>query len=291
MNTQPPVVLLDGATGTELDRRGVDISLPLWSARAILEAPDELFRVHLDYLEAGAQLVTTCTFRTHRRTLAQSGLGDRAADLTTKAVQLAQAACGAHGGVVRVAGSVGPLEDCYRPDLAPDAETCEAEHREIIGTLVAAGVDLVLLETMNNRAEALAAARAAQDLAPGQWAIGFCPAPHDPAGMLLSGEPFADLLPALGDAWAIGVNCAPADRTVDHVRLLARLLPEHIRVAAWANIGRPAPDGSWVSTDAIEPERYADHVEAWIDAGASLVGGCCGTRPETTAAIARRIAG
>ncbi len=62
-------LLLDGATGTELNRRGVDISLPLWSARAILEAPETLRQIHVDYLCAGADIITANTFRTHRHNL------------------------------------------------------------------------------------------------------------------------------------------------------------------------------------------------------------------------------
>src|SRR5438034_11831000 len=69
------LLLLDGATGTELGRRGADISLPLWSARAIIEAPDILADIHRDYLRAGADLITANTFRTHRRTLAKAGMG------------------------------------------------------------------------------------------------------------------------------------------------------------------------------------------------------------------------
>src|SRR5574342_1176370 len=83
-------LLLDGATGTELNRRGVNTDLPLWSARALLEAPDVLGQIHLDYVRAGAELITANTFRTHRRSLARAGLGDEAERLTRLAVSLAR---------------------------------------------------------------------------------------------------------------------------------------------------------------------------------------------------------
>ena len=155
----PAILLLDGATGTELGRRGVDISLPLWSARALLDAPKTLEAVHRDYLHAGADLITTCTFRTHRRSLAKGNLGDRARELTHRAVEIAQRARDAVNRKAKVVGSVAPLEDCYRADLAPPLQQCEAEHREIIGQLLEAGVDGILIETQNTLRESAAAAQ------------------------------------------------------------------------------------------------------------------------------------
>ena len=89
------IFLIDGATGSELDRRGVDISMPLWSARALIEAPEPpkiLKQVHLDYLNAGAQAITANTFRAHKRSLAKAGIGDQAKELTQLAVAIARSA-------------------------------------------------------------------------------------------------------------------------------------------------------------------------------------------------------
>ena len=78
------VLLLDGATGTELQRRGVDTGLPLWSARALIEAPEVLTAIHADYVAAGADIITTNTFRTHRRTLTRAGMGERTRELIAR---------------------------------------------------------------------------------------------------------------------------------------------------------------------------------------------------------------
>ena len=160
----PRPILLDGATGTELNRRGVNTDLPLWSARALLEAPDVLRQIHADYVRAGAELLTADTFRTHRRSLARGGQADRAAELTRLAVSLAReaAALAAPGRECFVAGSQAPLEDCYSPELVPPQADCEREHAELAGHLAAAGVDLILVETMNTIREAVAAVRAAR---------------------------------------------------------------------------------------------------------------------------------
>ena len=283
------ILLLDGATGTELERRGVDISLPLWSARALLDAPQVLQDIHRDYLAAGAGVITANTFRTHRRSLAKAGLGDQAGTLTREAVQIARAARDEHKPDALVLGSVAPLEDCYRPDLSPDEPACRREHAEMIDHLLEAGVDLLLIETMNNVREARAAVDEAQRRAPGKWIVSFCLRSDAEPGILLSGESMTDLVDSLIDAYAVGVNCAAAHVTEAHVAALRALLPDHVRIAAYANIGYADETGNWISTDAINPQRYAEYAMRWIDAGATLIGGCCGTTPGTIRAISAKI--
>ena len=283
----PGVLLLDGATGTELQRRGVDISLPLWSARALVTRPAVLAEIHRDYLEAGAEAITANTFRTHRRTLAREPGSPDARELTRAAVEIARAARDQHKPGALVLGSVAPLEDCYRSDLAPDADACGREHAELIGTLVEAGVDRVLIETMNNLAEARAAVAAARRLAGDRWMISFCTRPTGPPGTLLSGEPIAAIIDELHDASAVGVNCVAAPAVEAQVAALRARLPATTRVIAYANIGYADEAGNWVTTDAVAPERYAAYAATWVEAGASVIGGCCGTTPETIRAVSR----
>lgn len=278
------VLLLDGATGTELDRRGVDVGLPLWSARAMVEAPGVLEEVHRAYLEAGADAIITNTFRTHERSLAKAGMGDRAGELTRDAVAIAQAARDAVNPEALVVGSVAPLEDCYSPELAPDAATCRREHGCLVGQLVDAGVDLVLVETMSSAHEALAAAEAAAEQAPGNWAISFCLAAGKP-GMLMDGTPLADVIGQLGGARFIGINCVAAPVMDEQVRHLRTLLGDGMVIAAYGNVGYADDEKGWINTDAIEPAVYASHAQSWIESGAGIVGGCCGTTPGTILAI------
>ena len=259
---QDDILLLDGATGTELDRRGVDVSLPLWSARAMLEAPEVLLDVHRSYLDAGAGAICTNTFRTHERSLAKAGLVDHAERLTREAYPLHAAARDEVNQDALVLGSVAPLEDCYSPGRAADVETCRHEHAQLIRYLVDGGVDLVLVETMCSAHEALAAASAAEDLAPGNWAISFCLAPDDP-GVLLDGTLLADLLPKLGQARFIGINCVAAPMMTDQVKHLHSLLHGNIPIAAYGNVGHPDDERGWVNTDAIDPDRYAEHAMEW----------------------------
>jgi len=283
------ILLLDGATGTELDRRGVDVSLPLWSAKALIDAPEVVEQIHIDYLKAGAEAIITNTFRTHRRSLEKVGAGDRAEELTKLAVELAKSARDKVGVEALILGAVSPLEDCYHPEFAPSIEPCEREHEEMIGHLLEAGVDYIIIETVNTIHEALAAAEKARRLAPGKWMISFCTKTEGPPGVLLHGPPLVDVLPALTEAYAVGVNCIVAQAVEAQVRLLRALLPDAVRVVAYGNIGHSDEAGVWHDSEAIDPRRYADYVERWIEAGASIVGGCCGTTPETIRAVAERL--
>ncbi|MCI0365266.1 MAG: homocysteine S-methyltransferase family protein [Phycisphaerales bacterium] len=284
-----PIILMDGATGTELGRRGVDISLPLWSARALIDGQTILAEIHRDYLEAGADAITTATFRTHRRSLEKAGMGGRAEELTKRAVAIAVEMRDRYNRKALVLGSVAPLEDCYKPELAPAADVCDDEHGEMIGRLLAAGVDGVAIETQNNRRESLAAAKQAQDQAPGRWMISFCTKSDGPPGTLLSGEPLTDLLPMLASATAVGVNCVAAPATEAQVKLLRLLLEPSVLVSAYANVSKAGPSGEWVNTDAVDPEIYAQYAARWVNAGATIIGGCCGTRPDMIRAIAKRL--
>jgi len=206
--TSGPPLLLDGAVGSELNRRGVDTSLPLWSARALLEAPEVLLAVHRDYVVAGADIITANTFRTNRRTLAKAGIEEQAAELTAVAVHLARAATGPSTATHYVAGSIAPLEDCYRTDLVPEDDVLEREHAESVEILRAAGADLLLIETMNTVREARAAARAA--VASGLPVLAGLVCGRD--GMMLSGEDPKDAARELKLAGvdAVLINCTPA---------------------------------------------------------------------------------
>ena len=215
------ILLLDGATGSELERAGVDISLPLWSARALIDAPELLQHVHQSYLQHGADAITTNTFRTHARSLAKAGIAEQAGDLTRRAVDIAQQARAEVNSDAMLFGSVAPLEDCYRPELAPDAKSCFAEHRACIQCLVEAGVDMILIETMCSAHEALAAAESARACAPHAWGISFCL--HDDS-TLLDGTPLDQIVPQLMDAAFIGVNCVGAPQLGAHLNVLRAAL-------------------------------------------------------------------
>jgi len=276
-----PPLLLDGGLGSELDRRGVDVSLPLWSARAVIEAPAVLLEVHREYAAAGADIITADTFRTQRRTLDKAGVPQQAADLTAVAVHLARAAVAAAAAPAFVAGSMGPLEDCYRPDLVPDAEALDREHAEMAQSLAGAGVDLIIVETINTGREAVAAARAAVAAELPVLVSLVC----DARGNMLSGEDPGRVAVSLANVGVAGVliNCAPAP---DLLRALRRVVEAvDLPAGGYGNVGHADEQGGWVNTDAVEPKAYARHAATWLDAGARIIGSCCGTTPAHTKAL------
>jgi len=288
------ILLLDGGMGTELDRRGADITLPLWSALPLLNAPELVEEIHGDYLRAGADAIVTNSFRTHRRSLAKGGRGDQAQELTALSVEIARHARDKHNPNALIFGSVAPLEDCYRPDLVPSAQECSDEHGEIICNLLDAGVDFIILETMNSLRESIAAVTQAKDLAPGRWIINYCTKTDGPPGIMLRGSPLTDMLPLLTDAYAVGVNCVVPQSVEAQVQLLRALLPDEVQVSAYANTAHYTSEGQCgggelKDDDTIDPQLFAEYAEQWVQAGATIVGGCCGTTPETIKAIADRL--
>lgn len=279
--TRGDIVLLDGAMGTELERLGVSTALPLWSAQAVIDAPDRVREVHEEYAEAGADILTAATFRTTPRCLAKAGRKDPEAEaeaLTAKAVALAREARarGASGRDVWVAGALAPLEDCYRPDLVPDDVALEREHHAQAARLARAGADLVLIETMSTIREAHAAVRGA--LATGlPVLVSFLCASATEIG---GGERLEDAVRAVDalDPDAILVNCTPAEIATGCLEVMARVT--RTPIGCYANAGSPdLGRGTWCFDPEMTPERFAGHAAEWVRLGAQIVGGCCGTGP------------
>lgn len=277
--SQPAKLILDGATGTELNRRGVDTGLPLWSANALMNDHDAniLQNIHEDYLRAGADIITTNTFRTHRRALAPSGNADRALEFTRRAVDIACAA------IINVksdlpkfiAGSISTLEDCYRPDLVPPDDELRAEHSERIHHLIECGVDLILIETINTIREAVIMAKLSVITGTPVIVSFVC----NREGKLLSGETLTDaahqLLP-LGIC-AIGVNCGPTPNLAMPLAELQQVCGKDFPLIAYGNIGYADEKVGWVNTDSENPKAYCEHASHWP---AKIIGGCCGTTPK-----------
>ena len=281
-------VVLDGAMGTELSRRGIATGLPLWSAHALVRSPDTVSRIHADYIDAGADIITTDTFRTTRRTFLRAGLPDRSAELTAVAVSLAREARDGHP--VLVAGSVAPLEDCYRPDLVPPEPELRSEHTKHVRRLVSSGVDLLLLETMGTAREAQAAAQAAAETGV-EFAVSFL-CRRD--GRLYGGE-------SIEEAVRVTEACRPAAFLINCVS--ARCIGiafEKLRAALggrgaapiglYANVGIPGGEENAAGERAMEedvgPVAYAAYAAGWAASGASIIGGCCGTTPDHIRALA-----
>ncbi len=280
-------VLLDGAMGTELQRRGVGTGLPLWSANALMANPDIVRQIHADYIAAGADIITTNTFRTTRRTFMHAGIPDNSGALTRQAVDLAhRARTESARPEVLIAGSIAPLEDCYRPDLVPPDADLRREHAELADRLAAAGVDLFLVETMNTVREAYAACEAARATGKEVVVSFIC----DRQGNLYGGEPLAYAIRTVAslDPTAFSINCV-SPRFLRPAINVARATT-NLPLAVYANIGIPENERrGWEFTQDVGPEEYATYAGDWLNAGIAIIGGCCGTTPEYIAAVARTL--
>ncbi len=249
----------------------------------MLERPDLVLAVHRENVAAGADLLTACTFRTQPKLL-----GSEARRASELAVALAREAAAQRPGLL-VAGSLAPVEDCWRPDLVPADADLARLHTLHAEALAAAGADLLLLETFGTAREWLAATRAATGTG---LAVVACATTRED-GTLLSGEPLGEsarrLLDLSSPPVALGVNCVPARRLGASLALLATAAPG-IPLAAYGNTGLALDEALGVFIEPIAPHDYAELAPSWLALGARVVGGCCGTRAEHVAALKTRLA-
>ena len=289
-------LLLDGAMGSELQRRGVFLShgvtddgkLGPWSATALRDAPETVRQVHEDYLHAGADIHTTNSFWTNSVKLGMVGLADQAEAYTRLAAELAVEARDRLNPDAYVAGGMAPPGGGRDQT---DAENLPREFAAQARIMADAGVDLLLPEYIGSVADCVAAVDA---VAPTGLPVMLGVRHISADGHMQFGETFSDLVAALGDREvdAILLMCTePAHITVAMPKLRAAYSGT---VGAYANVGYEFEPGSSGSRDghahSIEvgdntPANYAAACQAWLNEGARIVGGCCATTPEHIVAL------
>jgi S-methylmethionine-dependent homocysteine/selenocysteine methylase len=282
-------LLLDGATGTELRRRGFALDAAVWSGRASLTHYELLRAIHSDYIGAGADVITTNTFATTRFVLAAAGLANEFATINTRAVVAAREARAVTGREVAIAGSISCLPPRFDVRCYPDERSESDAYRELAETLAEAGVDLLLLEMMQETRHAPLACAAAQSVGLPYWLAVSCRlgASEQLVGFDFPLVPLAScfdaLLPFTPDAVAVMHSplsaIAPA--------LLA------IRERWWGPLGAypEIGDGNADLSCSVSPGDLAAHARGWLAAGARIIGGCCGTTPDHVRALAALQAG
>ncbi len=291
------IILLDGGMGRELRFRGVDVMTSIWSARALIDAPAVVREVHRDFINAGADVITINSYGIVKSNLAWAGIEERFAELNLTACSLAKEAREESGRDVLIAGSLPPLAGSYRPDRVGKFEEIEPLYCEQAEVL-APHVDLLLCETMSSADEGRAAAAAATGTGTPVW---MCWTLHeDRSGSLRSGEDIGEAARALTDLPISGVLvncCAPESIT----RAMPQLKQTGLTyIGGYANTFQPIPrdwdltgdkktDGALGLRGDLDPDRYAAHANDWLNAGATVIGGCCGTRPAHIARLKQLI--
>ena len=296
-----PLLVLDGAFATELERRGCDLNDPLWSAKVLLERPEIIGQVHTDYFAAGADCAITASYQASVEGFRRRGLTEaQALELIGRSVTIAREARdrfwedpGHHKGRPRplVAGSVGPygafLADGseYRGDYALTEDQLVAFHRPRMRALVDAGADLLACETIPCLREAAALVRLLKEFPDTRAWISFSARDGE---HLCSGENLGDGARWLEDqpqVLALGVNCTAPQ----HVAALIGAARAHSGkpVLVYPNSGEAYDAVSKTWSGGASTGGYGTWAQLWQRAGARLIGGCCRTTPEDIRTVAR----
>ena len=286
-------VVLDGGLATELERRGADLRDPLWSARVLVEDPDRIRDVHAAYFEAGADVAISSSYQATFEGLAARGLSEaEASALMRRSVELAREA-DPDGRVI--AASVGPYGAMlgngaeYTGEYDRGEDELVAFHVPRLEALAEAGPDLFAIETIPSIVEARALVRALERVSDvPTWVSFSC---RD-GGHICDGTPFEEAVAVAAGSpsvIAVGMNCTPPLHASALVEIAAARTD--LPVVCYPNRGSfwDPMRKAWTDPprqDARSPLRP----RAWYEAGARLIGGCCGTTPEDIAAVTAALA-
>ncbi|XAR49077.1 Homocysteine S-methyltransferase [Bertholletia excelsa] len=306
--------VVDGGLATELERRGADLDDPLWSAKCLISSPHLVRRVHLDYLDAGANVIISASYQATLQGFVAKGLSSEEGEaLLRKSVEIALEAReiyysrGSKGSwetkagedtskqhPVLVAASVGSY-GAYLADgseysgIYGDAvtlETLKDFHRRRFQILAASGADLIAFETIPNKLEAQAYAELLkeEDVKIPAW---FSFTSKDGKNVV-SGDSIlecAAIVNSCKQVVAVGINCTPPRFIHGLIQEIQKETSKHIVI--YPNSGETY-DGSrkeWVKLSGVADEDFVSYVGKWCEDGAALIGGCCRTTPNTVKVI------
>ncbi len=294
---QAAVLIMDGGTGTEIQRRGGVMDDEVWCGTAHMHSPALVRGVHEAYIRAGAEIVIANTFATARHVLESTGHGDEFVTSNHRAVELArQARDEAADRPVWVAGSISSMAPLSTSDYTARGDELAAGYRAQAEILAEAGADLIIAEMMLDLPSAEPVVRAAASVGIPLW-VGFSASvaedrvvgyrnPRNPRPAIDFGE-LADAVLALGGDVAGVMHSAVADTGPALGVLTERWSGPTM---AYAETGHFEPP-DWNFNEAVSPAEYADAAAGWVaEHGVRVVGGCCGTGPEHVAALRDRLA-
>jgi methionine synthase I (cobalamin-dependent) len=277
-----PVLVADGATGTNYQDMGIapGVAPEEW----VFDAPDHVQELHGRFVDAGSDLVLTCTFGASSLRLADGPLAGRGVELNRTAAAIARAAVGPK---VLVAGSIGPTGHLSDPLGPLTHELAVATFAEQAGALAAGGVDVLVLETFFSLDEGLWAVEGVRRATDLPLVVSYS---FDQGTRTMMGLRPAEVVEAfvpLGVA-AVGANCGRSLADTDQI--VDELLAASDGVPLWVkpNAGVPRIVGDAVVYDA-DPATHAAHLRSYADKGVRIVGGCCGSTPAHIAAIAHAL--
>lgn len=297
---QYPALVIDGALATELERRGYDLKDELWSAKILLEQPEAIKQLHLDYLRAGADCVITASYQATIEGFAKRGLNEsEAIALIQKSVRLAREARDEFwkdesNRVGRskpfIAASVGPygafLADGseYRGNYGLTEKELMDFHRPRMKALIEVGADLLACETIPCLIEAQAIVKLLEEFPTISAWISFTARDEKHTS---EGQVFADCVRQLEDhpqVAAIGINCTSPKHISSLIRAAAKVTKKPILVYPNSGETYDAAKNDWDGYPVLD--SFGEQAREWYEAGARLIGGCCRTTPDDIRVIA-----
>lgn len=284
------MILMDGSMGNELLTRRSDLVSGLWSAQYLIDAPELVKEVHLEYINSGADLIITNTYSTIPSYLSKKNAEDKMPELIRLAGKLAREAVKDSKKEVRVAGSLPPLEESYRPDLVIEAGEAVPIYETLIKELTPY-VDIFICETMSSIEEMQHAMQALKNLDNEKpvwisWSL-----KEDKKNQLRSGETIEDALNASAEIEpeAYLFNCTDPYAITEGIKELKKLTQKPI--GGYPNVFN-VPDG-WtldnevqVSVRDLSISKFLEFAIEWQNLGATIIGGCCGIGPKFIKAVA-----
>jgi S-methylmethionine-dependent homocysteine/selenocysteine methylase len=280
-------LIIDGGTGTELEKAGVPMDGKVWSGRVVLTHPDAVRAVHEAFINAGAEVIITNTFAAARHMLEPGGLGERVEEINLDAVRLAcQARDNVGSSELAIAGSIcewAPTDDIrwHSPEAVGNSV------REQAGILAEAGVDFFALEMCEIIDFSVAAIEATLEYGLPLW-IGMSAKTHKDSRSLsvfddaaLDFESLVQRLAAY-PAMMMNVMHTPISDVDEALAITQRHWQGPIGIYPESGYFRMP---NWQFVDVIEPAGLVEMAQAWVDCGVRMVGGCCGLGPEHIAAL------
>ena len=286
------ITLIDGAMGTQIRARGYEVPShhsSIWSAQALMDNPHIVKEIHKDYISAGAEIITTNNYAVTQNLLERENLGHRLEELTSLSIDIAKEAKKESGKNIKIAASLPPLDTSYRPDLVGDITSIEKKYMEIVD-IVKDRVDLIIIETMSSSMEASGALSACAKADIEVW-LGYT-LQGIRKNILPSGENLIDAINKVKhfNISAYVINCSSANITTEAIKLLSNEIDKPFGgYANSVNVNQiidgddevaNAEDLQVENQQLINAIDYSVIVKNWIDNGATIVGGCCGTSPE-----------
>jgi homocysteine S-methyltransferase len=292
------VVILDGATGTELQRRGAPMDDLSWSATAIVTHPDVIRDVHRDYIRAGADIITTNTFGTLSLSLIGTRLENRVAEVNRRAVELAREARADSDRSVCIAGSMaGMIGTVYWRDAKSSHDAVRAAYRQQASVLAEAGVDLLFLEMTQDIDVGVAAVEGASEAGLPLWVAFSCnfmsALKGDQRPLVAQARdgtehPFEHLIaPVMAAGGEVaGVNHSEVDMMDRALEVIFKQWSGP--VSAYPNSGDWTPP-NWGFDTVISPSGFVAAAQSWIARGVQVIGGCCGIGPDHIRLLSERV--